>query len=54
MKQISKYKTDLGFQRKDFEIPERPHEERNFDVWPNGCIVLEHPRLLFKGKHCKY
>ena len=54
MKQISKYKTDLGFQRKDFEIPERPNEEKNFEVWPNGRIVLVHPRLPVKSKHCKY
>ena len=50
MKQISKYKTDLGTQRKYFEIPERPHKERNFDALPHARIVLVHPRLLFKGK----
>ena len=40
-----KYKTDLGIQRTDLEIPERPHEY-DFDALPNDRLVHVRPRLL--------
>ena len=44
------YQSELGIQHTDFEIPERPPEERDFDALPHGHIVHVHPRLLVKGK----
>ena len=42
---------DIGIQRIDFEIPERPRERWDFDALPHGRIVHVHPRLLVKAKN---
>ena len=52
MKHISwlrKYESELGIQRTDFEVPERPREEWDFDTLPHGRIVHVHPTPLVKG-----
>ena len=55
MKHISwlrKYESELGIQRTDFEVPERPREEWDFDTLPHGRIVHVHPTPLVKGNNC--
>ena len=46
---LRKYESELGIQRTDFEVPERPREEWYFDTLPHGRIVHVHPRPLVKG-----
>ena len=48
--QPRKYKSHLGIDRIDFETPERPRKEQDFDALQNDGIVYAHPRLLVISK----